>query len=162
MFQSVTAILAAVAVLWHSVAGCCAHHAHPHQPDAGHTDAVVVDQSHGDLRDNSSCCSHGTRVSPCEGVGYGADQCAPSSGGTGDYPCDGPSHCSESKCAFAVPDSSISLNPAAAGWPVDFLDDGLLRLASSARAHGLTYPFEHAPFLDCALRRHLALGVMLL
>ena len=130
------AIVAAIAVLWHTTSGCCAHHGHA-EPVAGHFGAVVSFQCQ---HDDDSC--HAAQHE-CPG--------SPES-----------SQCQESTCAFAVPDAPISVEFDALGngfFLSDFVLNDQTYGGSFASSDHLA---STAPFLLGALSRHLALGVLLL
>ena len=129
------AIIAAVSVLWHTTAGCCAHHGH--EESLWQLGAVV--NGHADHDDGS--CDH-------------TDHAAPNSPDS--------SKCGEGTCAFAVPDArvSVELDRLRSGF---FLTDCVLNdqtcLGPSASSDALA---STAPFSLGALPLHLALGVLLL
>ena len=107
MFRGLMTIATAVAVLWHTVAGCCAHHNH-----GGHSCDVsshAVSQAHySDSGVSGGCCKHALSNS--------RQLCASDTSGRqigGDFPstpCPGhkPKGCSEGTCVFAAPVSSGS------------------------------------------------------
>lgn len=107
MFRGLMTIATAVAVLWHTVAGCCAHHSH-----GGHSCDVsshAVSQAHySESGVSGGCCKHALSnsrqlcASEASGRQFGND--FPS------IPCPGhkPKGCSEGTCVFAAPVSSGS------------------------------------------------------
>ncbi len=129
------AIIAAVSVLWHTTAGCCAHHSH--EESLCQRGAVV--DGHADHDEGS--CNHTGRTAP----------------GSPDS-----SVCGEGTCAFAVPDAraSIELDALQSGF---FLTDCVLNdqtcLGPPAYSDASA---STAPFLLGALPKHLVLGVLLL
>lgn len=105
MFRGMVTILTAAAVLWHTVAGCCAHHGHGGQCCEGSgvarsfADDTASDADHG-------CCQHAHAESglahATESSGQQLSEDSPS------RPCpdDGPAGCKESPCVFAALNSS--------------------------------------------------------
>ena len=134
------AIIAAVSVLWHTTAGCCAHHGHE---ESLCQHAAVVD-GHAD---------HGH-------ADHGGGSCDPRGHAAPDSPDS--SECGEGTCAFAVPDAraSVELDAPRSGF---FLTDCVL--IGQACLGPLAFSDASAstpPFLLGALPLHLALGVLLL
>ena len=120
MFRGLMTIVTAVAVLWHTVAGCCAHHRHNgHSCEAADNAASIVHDSNLEVSDG--CCKHALADSEqfCASTSSG-HQLGEGSPGT---PCpeEGPSGCKQSTCGFAAPNSSGST-------PLDHLDLGVTPL----------------------------------
>ncbi len=162
MVRGLIAITAAISVFWHTVGGC-AHHAYTPMiaglaasmsaaccEDAGYH-AEAHQHTHHD-RDQHREESQGRR--PADATSQQIDN---------EYPCDGPSRCTEGCCDFAAPKSPNSVESYESvcnGWlpsPSGF--DGALETPSPRGARPFAY---RASFPVGALRPHLALGVMLL
>ena len=176
-FQSVISVLVAAAVGWHTVAGCCAHHAHA----ATHTSPADT---------GKTCCDHaassasgGREPQP---VGHAEPngeehasaaaqaqptapgRCSPPTGPAGDHGCPAgsPTDCSEFRCAFAA--------SSAASWQVlDVLADNaaesLVTESVAVASLTLTPTLRRqcrsglgGIFSGNATRRHLALSILLL
>jgi hypothetical protein len=138
----VIALLAAVAVLWHTTAGCCAHHAHACSAAgvcvAGH------DHSHDCQSSEHDHAAHSPGDLPVE---PGSEH-APASTCGGDV------------CSFAAPDAPVTIDQGADTVGV-LLEEGKLPLrltsAQGVANSACTGPFNHS---DSAL--YLALGVLLI
>jgi hypothetical protein len=129
------AIVAALSVLWHTTAGCCAHH------------------NHFESTEHAAVEAEGA----CEHDHHGCDPVNPSRDGSPDS-----RPCHDAPCAFAVPDAPLSIEFDAPGNGF-FLSDGLLHdqtlLGLSEYPGALV---NAAPLISSTLPRHLALGVLLL
>jgi len=104
MFRALMTIVTAAAVLWHTVAGCCAHHSHGRHSYGG-GDAVLLGQD-GDPQICGGCCQHAqTDVKQFSAAELSSHQIG--EGSTG-IPCpdDGPIGCPDDTCVFAAPSSS--------------------------------------------------------
>lgn len=129
------AIIAAVSVLWHTMAGCCAHHGHPES--VAHFAAAVG--------------------GPCDHDHHSCDPASHSAPALPDS-----SECHEGTCAFAVPDAPLSIEfdaPGSGFFLSDCVVNDQTRLGPFASFDASA---NTAPFLLGALPRHLALGVLLL
>ena len=96
-----TAILTIVAMLWHTVAGCCAHHSH--YPMLGHggaeVHAVGVDHDSADHELYDDHCLHHHHLPHASGHGSNSE---------GDHPDSG--QCSHKDCVFPVSNSDGTLS----------------------------------------------------
>jgi hypothetical protein len=159
MLRGLVTIVTVAALLWHTVAGCCAHHSH-----GGHAcnDRVHSSSHASHSASNDGCCHHASAEATELGATDAGSELADSLPGT-PGPCDGPGRCSEGSCVFAAQDSS---GPS----PLDHLGSEGLFVADSAvdpigealasRMHWLRAGFTPQPL--GGLRIHLALGVLTL
>ena len=127
-------ILVAIAVAWHTVAGCCMHHAHAQRPtetketcshqhgDAGHSDIPV----------DSGC------------------------------PAPEPDDCDESRCIFALSKSVVVQQTAAFVSPVDFVAIEPTGRGFCFGRIGDINSNPRLPATAAPLRSHLALHVLLI
>ena len=154
--RGLIAVSVAWAVCWHTVAGCCAHHAHAapaeqeSTADTSPAQASLVPPHAGD----GSCCHHASAVPVAQ----------PAAGPLGSRELQTPrpsERCDDAACAFAVDaaepllqgEQQTSLPPAVAiPSPVAGSQTELSALQPDCGV--LLWPF--------ALRSHLALGVLLL
>lgn len=135
MVRGLVTILTAVAVLWHTVAGCCAHHSHAGQccEDSGGAWSVA-DQTDSEI--SRACCQHAHADSGLAcAAGSSGRQFAEDSL-SNPCPDDGPAGCNESKCVFAALGSSRLSPLDQLGW------DGLF----------LSFAVGEAAILFCASR----------
>lgn len=153
-----------LAVLWHALVGCCAHHVHESPADG------VACVAHG-----AESCRHANESSHDHfHTPRGAAKCAHAASdaealmsdvhGGPCEPCDESSPCTDLKCAFAVPEV---LQPAdgAALVPYPFAPN----VAESRTIHCLDHRTAgwasgagHEFSSPLAVRRHLALRVLLI
>lgn len=172
MSRAVITFVTAVSVLWHAMAGCCAHHDHDHL--TAQTCKLHHCGDHEPANENAlvgaSHCHHAhgcsdpvtATVSVVNLAEVLAADCSspqfPSS-----CPCDAPSHCSEQTCAFAAPETPVYLafGPCI-GLSVAFVDLSLdlTVIAQFSDRHGS--PESNSLLSQGTLRRHLALSVLLI
>lgn len=120
MFRGLIVIVTTAAVLWHTVAGCCAHHSHGgHSCDVAGNAASLAHDSDSEV--SGSCCKHAhpdsKQLCASKSSGQQLGESYPSA------PCqeDGPTGCKEVTCIFAAPDSS-GLSPIdQLGWDSSLL-----------------------------------------
>ena len=167
MIRGFITIAVATSVLWHTVAGCCAHHAHTTICSSActesgerccHVETPTCCQT-VDGGEHDNCCEHGHDPQLTEADVVDSFE----RDGEHGLPSDGPSRCTEEKCVFSAPESHASALP-----PLNVDDGWFVNQAApnagkqTTPAHDLR-PFHHrARFPLGALRPHLALGVMLL
>lgn len=166
VLRQATAMVTAAAVLWHTLVGCCAHHAHVEplgspQPGLAVEHSVGVPLPHANAHACSSCsCRHQAKASRGGGrtaVIYVRKQTNPDK-----CPGDAPQHCCEPNCVFAAPDSLGSLLLAVTAFASVFLDDAQCQHTALACRQGSARPVDGSCGVDGALRRHLTFGVLLL
>lgn len=163
MFRGLMTVVTAVAVLWHAVAGCCAHHSHGgHSCDAaGHAASVAHD---GGSEVSGGCCKHshhGDSKRFCASESSG-QQLAEDSPGT-PHSEHGPTGCTEGTCVFAAPDSSGPSPIDQLGWDGSFLSYALVDQAVLPCSSRYSELHESvAPPLLGGLRLHLAHCVLTL
>lgn len=173
-FQNGITVLVAAAVWWHTVAGCCAHHAHT-EPDVASPRAGEAVCSHAEhdgtrgvaLNCLAERCSDTAAADHDAAESYSPQRCERlETRGMHRCPASHRSDCSESRCAFVASNS----------WSAPPLDESLEDAVSPARIAGAAVtsalmtqvrraqrPGEiSGAFLGNASRRHLALGVFLL
>ena len=163
VFQNVITLLMAAAVCWHTVIGCCAHHAHAQTPSG--------EQPPGEQVHRESLCEH-HGVHPGSGGHRHADASASAPQSDASHAhvphrhsSHDPAGCSQTRCVFAAPNVSgpqpvETLVAGAAGYVGSLVAPALAVAAPvpSARRCGDARGF----FLGNAARRHLALSVFLL
>lgn len=162
MFRGLMTIVTAVAVFWHAVAGCCAHHSHGgHCCDVAAHAALLAHDSDSEF--SGGCCKHAHADSKPSCVSESSgQQLAEDSPG---IPCpeDGPSDCKEGRCVFAAPDSSGPSPIDQFGWDGSFLAFAVVEpaiLFGGPRA-GESHDSVALPSLG-GLRLHLAHCVLTL
>ncbi len=145
--------LTVVAVLWHTIAGCCSHHAHAHAARS----CEQAEHSH------HCCCGHvsGDQAeSPQQARDHAAAIVASERPRSGETPA--PAHCQGGACVFAAT-LHTSLGLAQGGN----LETPLAAADCSGEAGLLpgqfrAYADRVQPRTDAGPRRHLALGVLLI
>lgn len=170
MSRAVITFVAAVSVLWHAMAGCCAHHEHSTAPSCklqhcGHRQPVsekpLVDGDHCHHAHGSSNPITAT-VSVVNLAEVLAADCS-SRQAPASCPCDAPSHCSEQTCAFAAPETPVYLAfGACVGLSVAFVDLSLDATAMARFSARHASPESNSLLSQGTLRRHLALSVLLI
>ncbi|TWT34856.1 hypothetical protein [Blastopirellula retiformator] len=126
-------------MLWHAVAGCCAHHVHAAEP---HDQATAATENHG-------CCGHHhANLATAE---VAAEPKAPSES-------EHDSQCSEQRCVYVTTssdDSGVDLDsqPCYLTTP----NDVLLAIAGETLECAKRHPLLPD---GAAMRRHLLLGVL--
>jgi hypothetical protein len=157
MLRTVTILMTAATVLWHAVVGCCAHHSRA--IDATPTPAKVRRGAGKCDEPRRCCCKHQIPASATKPkVEDHAGDWSPANDETpADHvpftPCDG------KKCSFAV--SKIATandrDPTPLGFDYSNAGRAILLIESSARECAHEADLKPPP-----LRRHLALGVLLI
>lgn len=145
-------MLTVVAVLWHAIAGCCAHHDHV----AATADAASCGCHAHACGEEASTDSHGSdRAKPAEESDDRAHLASPH---------DSSVHGCGDRCSFAQPEGSgvsllkHSLAACDLALPVATLVE-FRNVAPEEPSLGFDAP--PPPHVGHALRRHLALGVLL-
>jgi hypothetical protein len=162
MFRGLIAIVTTVAVFWHAVAGCCAHHSH-----GGHSCVVAGNAAsvahHSGSEVSGGCCTHvHTDSKPFCGSESSGQQLGQDFPGT---PCpeNGPSDCEEGSCVFAALDSSGPSPVDQVGWDGASLGYAVVDLAVFRCVLCTGDPRDSvAPPLLGGLRLHLAHCVLTL
>lgn len=153
MGRRIAAYLTISAMLWHAIVGCCAHHVHAEDACCGvaHAERNVAASPQQDH--DHSCCGH----QHAAGDAVELATHAPSPANT-----DHQSHCSELRCFFVMTDSG-DLPAADVLWAqVSLLTaDDLAIVAAESELPG-AYDLELPSSGGAAMRRHLALGVLLI
>lgn len=173
-FQNTIRVLVAAAVWWHTVVGCCAHHAHAEPVALGSIatetpGSIATETLGGDATSGAhSLCaaaSHadagercGDRHSPERDLEIRTEDCH--HGPTGNR-----SECPESRCAFAALSSSGSmLLDEFSQEAVCPLETGVSATSSAHSPAAVARRGDEFPDGDSvgAPRRHLLLGILLL
>lgn len=153
-----------LAVLWHVLVGCCAHHVHEPAAEGVACAAHRVDSSRhtNESSHEHSHAPHG--VAECEHAAADAEALVSDAHGGPCEPLDESSPCTDSKCAFIVPEVSQPADGATL-VPHPFAPN----VAESRTSRCLD---RRAPCWDCgaghdfssplSVRRHLALRVLLI
>jgi len=105
-------LLTAICVLWHTIAGCCAHHSHAATLNAAPAKAMAETSR---IHSGKCCHSHGKRQSARAKTPHGYVDGPKSPSSNESCPCPGSHSCDEASCAFALskpaslPDSTLDV-----------------------------------------------------
>lgn len=162
MIRPLVVAAVVVSVLWHTIAGCCAHHVHARGVEHEHGDGAAA--SGGVARATSSadaavvaaaCAAHGNEGQE-SAHGRASDP-------NGEAPVDEPAPCDEARCAPGLIDAlrtGSGADNSAAPTPCWFDIAGpwaVSRPRDVAKGHA-----DATPFSMGTLRRHAALSVRLI
>jgi hypothetical protein len=153
MFRTALVLLTVVAVLWHALAGCCAHHDHA---AATTTEATSCGCHSHACGEKAAERSHASERAKHEDESDALVQLA--------SPHDSSSEACGDRCSFPQPEGNgvslvkHSLAACDLSLPVALLVES--NVAPQARSTAFDAP--PPPHVGHALRRHLALGVLLI
>lgn len=125
MFRGLMTFVTALAVFWHTVAGCCAHHSHSeHSCDAACKAVSLAND--GDTEGSGSCCQHSHIHSNLLCTSDSSGQQLIEDSRSTPCPGDSPTGCTEDTCVFAAPDSSGPSSIGQLGWDGSLLSYALV------------------------------------
>lgn len=157
MLRELMTCVTAMAMLWHAIVGCCAHHSHGINACA--TNASFRTEAEK-APEGRHCCYGGSHSLGPSGHSLATfDSAVPRS------PCSEPSpgRCTERTCVFGV---STKSGPSLADSPASTWIDAAFFAVGPTRellpARGLEFQRSHAPPPFGGLRSHLALSILTL
>jgi len=164
VFRSAMTALTAVSVLWHAVAGCCAHHDHSHEVASSPKQTAERSDTHA-LRVTADNCAKSCRCK-CKAKG-GSTELAKSDAETtsnaqrakrGDAPR--PEPCDEEQCSFLATKISTAAEVVCGQSSTVWSSVVVLDLQEGpSTSRGIPVPIDDRP---PPLRSHLALHVLLI
>ena len=162
MFRGLMTIVTAVAVSWHAVVGCCAHHKHGgHACDIAGERASLAPPANSKVSDG--CCRHAHNdLRQTCASGSSEQQLSDYPPGS---PCpgEGPTDCQEGTCVFAALGSYGDSPIDQLGCDGSFLGLAVVELATAfCTPRGGEWHDSEAPPLLGGLRLHLAHCVLTL
>ena len=164
MFRVLMVIATAATVLWHTVAGCCAHHAHPGEHcchHAANAASACQQADHATKRCYHACDCDAPLV-----ANHAVADCEATIGDTlaeipGEHPCPHPIGCSAVSCGFsAIPDSN-AVDRLLNSPPAFFGTLESTAVALELHSHRIGQPDAVAD-ASHGLRLHLRLAILLI